>query len=92
MARSVLPSRPGHQEQATEMPNIPVIHTTAAELETERFWAERLAPVTAEHGLLAPTEMKRDGGDPGAHLLLAPGGQLLAIVRTDRPACPTCGR
>lgn len=75
------------------MPNdIPVIHATPAELVAEQFWAERLAPITAAHGLPAPTEMQRDAGDPGAHLLLAPDGRLLAIVRTDRPACPTCGR
>lgn len=72
--------------------DIPVIHTTQAELETEQFWAEHLAPITSAHGLPAPTEMRRDGGDPGAHQLLAPDGRLLAIVRTDRPACPTCGR
>lgn len=73
-------------------PDIPVVHTTAAELETERFWAERLAPITSAHGLPAPTQMQRDQSDPGAHLLLGPDGALLAVVRTDRPACPTCGR
>jgi hypothetical protein len=72
--------------------DIPVIHTTVAELATERFWSEHLAPITAAHGLPEPTEMKLDTGDPGAHQLLAPDGTLLAIVRTDRPACPTCGR
>lgn len=74
------------------MPSIPVIHTTRVELATDRFWAEQLAPIASVHGLPAPTEMKQDGGDPDAHLLLAPDGALLAVVRTDRPACPTCGR
>ena len=74
------------------MSDIPVIHTTEAELATDRFWFEHLAPITAAHGLPEPDRMIRDAGDPSAHLLRAPDGQLLAIVRTDRPACPTCGR
>jgi hypothetical protein len=74
------------------MSGIPVIHTTEAELATERFWFEHLTPITAAHGLPAPNQMTRDAGDPAAHLLLAPDGRVLAIVRTDRPACPTCGR
>jgi len=72
--------------------DIPVIHTTEAELATERFWNEYLVPITAELELPEPTELKIDQGDPAARLLLAPDGRLLAIVRTDRPACPTCGR
>lgn len=76
----------------TVVSDIPVIHTTEAELATDRFWHERLAPITAAHGLPAPDQMTRDMKDPGAHMLLAPDGQLLAIVRTDRPPCPTCGR
>jgi len=83
----VSPARP-----TTAGLDIPVIHTTPAELATDRFWAEHLAPVTAAHGLPAPTEMQRDKDDPGAHLLLGPDGRLLAVVRTDRPACSTCGR
>lgn len=74
------------------MTDIPVIHTTEDELKLERFWNEHLAPITAAHGLPAPDQMTRDANDPSAHLLLAPDGQLLAIVRTDRPPCPTCGR
>jgi hypothetical protein len=74
------------------MTDVPVIHTTQAELSTDQFWAEHLAPITSAHGLPAPTEMQRDASDPGTHLLLAPDGQLLATVRVDRPACPTCGR
>lgn len=69
------------------MSKIPVIHTTEDELKTERFWAEHLAPIAAAHGLPAPDEMRRDAGDPTAHLLLAPDGELLAVVRTGRPAC-----
>ncbi len=72
--------------------SIPVIHTTEAELATDRFWFEHLVPITAAHGLPAPDQMTKDVKDPGTHLLLAPDGQLLAIVRTDRPACPTCRR
>ena len=71
---------------------VPTIHVTPAELATERFWAERLAPVTAAAGLPAPTEMTCDAQDPAAHLLLSPTGELLAVVRTDRPPCSSCGR
>lgn len=74
------------------MSDVPTIHTTPEELATDRFWAERLAPITAAHGLPAPDVMTIDAKDPGAHLLLAPDGQLLAVVRTDRAPCPTCGR
>jgi hypothetical protein len=74
------------------MSEIPVIHTTPAELATERFWHEHLVPIAATHGLPEPIGLKLDAGDPAAHLMLAPDGQVLAIVRTDRPACPTCGR
>jgi hypothetical protein len=74
------------------MTDVPTIHCTKAELATDRFWFEKLAPITAAHGLPAPDQMTRDVKDPEAHLLLAPDGQLLAVVRTDRPACPACGR
>lgn len=74
------------------MNNIPVIHTTEAELATDRFWLEHLTPITEARGLPSPNQMTKDAGDPSAHLLLAPDGELLAIVRTDRPACPTCHR
>lgn len=77
------------------MSDIPVIHTTKAELATDRFWFEHLEPITRAHGLPVPKEMHRDPGDDAAHMLLDPHGKLLAIVRTDRPArpaCPTCGR
>lgn len=74
------------------MTEVPVIHCTPEELATERFWHEHLAPITAAHGLPEPTELKIDTDDPGAHQLLAPDGHLLAVVRTDRPACPACGR
>lgn len=73
------------------MSDIPTIHTTKAELATDRFWFERLAPITAAHGLPEPKEMTVDQSNPEVHLLKAPDGQLLAVVRTDRPACPTCG-
>jgi hypothetical protein len=74
------------------MSEIPVIHATAEEMGTERFWQEHLAPITAAHGLPEPDGLRLDAGDPGAHLLLHPDGRVLAVVRTDRPACPTCGR
>jgi hypothetical protein len=77
---------------AEHVSTIPTLHVTPAELATERFWAERLAPITAAAGLPAPTQMTRDAQDPAAHLLLAPTGELLAVVRTDRPACSSCGR
>ncbi|GIE35915.1 hypothetical protein Ait01nite_089600 [Actinoplanes italicus] len=72
--------------------NVPVIHTTTDELATDRFWTEHLDPIAAAHGLPQPDQMHQDQGDPGAHLLLAPNGELLAVVRTDRPPCLTCGR
>jgi hypothetical protein len=74
------------------MIDVPTIHTTAAELATDRFWHEKLAPIAAAHGLPEPTEMTVDQKVPGTHMLLGPDGTLLAVVRTDRPACPTCGR
>ena len=74
------------------MTDVPVIHATDDEIATDRFWHEHLAPITAAHGLPEPTEMSIDQQDPAARLLLAPDGRLLAVVRTDRPACPTCNR
>jgi len=74
------------------MSDIPVIHTTKAELATDRFWIEHLEPITRAHGVPAPTELHRDPGDDAVHLLRHSDGRLLAVVRTDRPACPTCGR
>ena len=71
---------------------VQTIHGTPEELATDQFWAERLEPITRAHGLEPPTALDIDQGDPGAHLLKGPDGQILAVVRTDRPACPTCGR
>jgi len=71
--------------------SVPTIHTTEAELATERFWHEKLAPITAAQGLPEPTQLTIDTQVPGTRMLLAPDGQLLAVIRTDRPACPTCG-
>lgn len=71
---------------------VPTVHVTPAEFSTERMWIEKLAPITRARGLSDPTELEIDNGDPGAHMLRAPDGELLAIVRTDRPACPACGR
>lgn len=71
---------------------VPTIHVTPAELATERFWVEHLGPITRTAGLPEPTELKRDAHDPEAHMLRSPTGELLAVVRTDRPPCPSCGR
>jgi hypothetical protein len=73
------------------MTDVPTIHITPEELKTDRFWHEKLAPIAAAHGLPEPIEMANDQSNPAQHLLLAPDGRLLAVVRTDRPACPTCG-
>jgi hypothetical protein len=72
--------------------SVPTIHVTSTELNTERFWVEQLVPITQAAGLPEPTELLRDARDPEAHLLRSPTGELLAVVRTDRPPCPTCGR
>lgn len=74
------------------MSELPVIHCTPEELYEDRFWFEHLEPITRANGLKPPTEMEKDAGDEGAHLLKAPDGRLLAVVRTDRPPCPTCNR
>lgn len=71
---------------------VPTIHCTRDELATERFWVEKLSPITRAAGLPDPTEMLRDAHDPEVHMLRSATGELLAVVRTDRPACPTCGR
>lgn len=69
-----------------------IIQTTAEELGTDRFWIEHIDPIARAHGLPEPVQLTVDAGDPGSHLLLGPDGRILAIVRTDRPACPRCGR
>ncbi|MET0419311.1 MAG: hypothetical protein ABW022_25135 [Actinoplanes sp.] len=74
------------------MSDTPVIHCTAEEMATERFWHEHLVPITAARGLPDPDQLQHDQGDPAQHLLLDPDGNLLAVVRTDRPACSKCGR
>jgi len=71
---------------------VPTLHVTLAELGTERFWVEHLTPITRAAGLPDPTEMLRDAHDPAVHMLRSPTGELLAVVRTDRPPCSSCGR
>jgi hypothetical protein len=70
----------------------PVIHVTPHDFGTERMWLEHLDPIARQHGIDQPKALHVDQGDPAAHHLIGPDGVILATVRTDRPACPTCGR
>jgi hypothetical protein len=69
------------------MSDIPVVHTTPAEMHTEQFWAREIDPIALTWAFDA-TQLEMDPGDRHAHLLKTPGGQVVAIVRTDRqPMC-----
>lgn len=69
------------------MTEIPTIQTTPAELHTEQFWAREIDPIALTWAVDA-TQLEMDPGDRHAHLLKTPGGQVIAIVRTDRdPLC-----
>jgi hypothetical protein len=69
------------------MTDIPTIHTTPAEMHTEQFWALHIDPIALTYAFDA-IQLDQDPGDRHAHLLKTPGGQLIAIVRTDRePLC-----
>lgn len=67
---------------------VPTLHTTPAELHTERYWAEHIQPVADRYGFQAD-ELHMDPGDRHCHLLKTPVlGELVLIVRTDRqPIC-----
>ncbi len=76
-------------DSKSEQPSsIPTLHTTPAELHTERYWAEHIQPVAANYGFEAE-ELRVDSGDRHCHLLRTPVlGELVLIVRTDRqPIC-----
>jgi hypothetical protein len=64
----------------------PTIHTTMAELHTEKFWAERIATAAAAHGMAAPDAIDNASanGDPNLHMLKHPDGRVLLIIHTDR--------
>jgi hypothetical protein len=64
----------------------PTIHTTMAELCSEKFWAERIATVAAAHGMETPDAIHNasGNGDPNLHMLKHPDGRVLLIIRTDR--------
>ena len=71
------------------MSDIPITHTTPAEMHTEQFWAREIDPI-AHTWAFDATQLEMDPGDRHAHLLKTPGGQVIAIVRTDRVqlCCP----
>ena len=71
------------------MSDIPIIRTTPAEMHTEQFWATKIDPI-AHTWAFDATQLEMDPGDRHAHLLKTPGGQVIAIVRTDGQAmcCP----
>jgi anthranilate phosphoribosyltransferase len=64
----------------------PTIHTTMAELRSEKFWAERIATVAAAHGMETPDAIHNasGSGDPNLHMLKHPDGRVLLIIRTDQ--------
>jgi hypothetical protein len=64
----------------------PTIHTTMAELRSEKFWAERIATVASAHGMETPDAIHNasGSGDPNLHMLKHPDGRVLLIIRTDR--------
>lgn len=63
----------------------PTIHATRAELHTEQFWAERISPVAAAHGIPEPITLNTGWpDDPDVHMLKHPDGRVLLIIRTDR--------
>jgi hypothetical protein len=70
------------------MDDVPTLHTTPAELHTERYWAEHIQPIADRYGFEA-TELHVDPSDRHQHLLKTPVlGDLVLVVRTDRrPMC-----
>jgi hypothetical protein len=69
------------------MTEIPTIRTTPTEMHTEQFWAREIDPIAHTYAFDA-TQLEMDPGDRHAHLLKTPGGQVIAIVRTDsEPLC-----
>lgn len=62
---------------------VPVIHCTAAELQTELWWAENVDPVATAHGIGDYEGLHIDPGDRSQHLLKDRDGLILLAVRTD---------
>lgn len=65
----------------------PTIHATKAEFYTEKFWAERINPVAAAHGMEPPTELPNGlaDGEPNRVMLKHPDGRLLLTIWIDEP-------